>query len=220
MASGTIGGITDQNVFKVNVLYTANGQHCQTGFKVRDVAVNDNTCETVANSADAWVTGNFRALLLPIDFILATDVVRLHSEEGFRIEHTAMAGTNAPGDTHYAPTFLSAMVSLKTQRRKRYGQGRMFWPVRDDVMFDRDTLTAGGLANLQGVLDALLALYTGSDLTHDLKLVNAHEIIPPRAATTGSPARLEIPATWYDVEASKLSTALTSLRSRKVGIGA
>lgn len=220
MPSGTIGGALDQHVFRCTVRFRRNNQKMQTGFFVRDVAVNDNSCEDVANVVDGWVTTNFRTLLQNLDPVDAVDVVRLMSEEGFTKEYTGLTGTKSIVAVSVVPTFLAAQIALKTQRRKRYGQGRMFWPLVDENDFTGDSLTSGAVTAFQGVIDALTTLFTGSDLTHDLKLCTAHGVIAPRAAHGSTPARPEIPPTWYDVDAVKLNTAVTMLRSRKVGIGA
>jgi len=118
------------------------------------------------------------------------------------------------------PNFVAVNIALKTQRRKRYGQGRMFWPLRDENDVTGDSLITAAVTSFQGVIDALTSLYTGSEVTHDLLLCNAHGVIAPRAAHGSTPARPEIPPSWYDVGAVKLNTAVTMLRSRKVGIGA
>jgi hypothetical protein len=217
MADGTMGGALDQNVFKVSIGYLSQGQHCQTGFKLRDVAVNDNDAGEVNDAVQLWANGAFKALLLDSDFLEYVDVVKLFSEEGSRHDYVNNAGTRAASASSILPTFLACNISLKTQRRKRYGQGRMFWPMRDDRWVDLDILNAGGIAAFQGAIDDLVARFTG--LTADLHLCNSHLTIPARAATTTTPARAAIPPHWYDVDTVKLETAVTAIKSRKVGRG-
>jgi hypothetical protein len=220
MARGTWGGLTDPNLFKVAIRFQfANNFKGQTGFKLRDLAVQDNTCESVANAVVPWVNGSFRTLLNQLDTILAVDVIKMGTDEGFTHLFDNTHGTVTVAADVICPSYNAVNIALRTQLRKRYGQGRMFWPVRRDDDINMDTLNAQGLAAQQGALDALMTAFSGSVLTHDLVLVNAHKVIPPRAATASTPARPEIPPSWYDVESVKVNTAITSLRSRKVGIG-
>ena len=220
MAKGTIGGIADQNVFKVNVRFKINQQECQTGFKLRDVAVNDNSVQDVIDTVVPWVNDSFRTILSTADAIVGVDCIKLHSEEGAEHLFVNLFGTQAQSNTQKIPGFIAVGIALKTSIRKRYGQGRMFWPIRDENLIDQDFLNAAGVTAIQGVIDALTTLFTGDQLTHDLLLVNSHEVLAPRAAHGSTPARLEIPPTWYDVDVVKLNTTITGLRSRKVGIGA
>ena len=140
--------------------------------------------------------------------------MRLGGEEGFTKEYTTLTGTLSLVSVSVVPTFMCAQIALKTQRRKRYGQGRMFWPIRDENDFEGDKLTSGAVTRFQGVIDALTTLFTGNPVTHDLLLCNVHPLIEARGT------RPAIPAAWYDVDAVKLNTAVTFLRSRKAGIGA
>jgi hypothetical protein len=219
MASGTRGGLTDQHVFKVTHRFMVAGQRQQLGYHVRDVAVNDNTPETVANVADGWGMTNLRTLLLTQDNYVATDVIQLDSDQGFTIDHVNVVGTKSVAGVAPLPSFLAVQVALKTQRRKRYGQGRFFLPLRDENDITQDSLITTAVTAFQGVVDALTDLFMGSEVTHDLLLCNTHGIIPPKAATSTSPARPEIPPSWYDVDAVILKSAVTMLRSRKAGIG-
>lgn len=219
MADGPMTGAGAQNVWRVMIKYKVKDTLCQTGFKLRDVAVNDNDAGEVADAVTPWVHNSFRTLLATADEITAIDVFRIGGEEGIERILTGEFGTSGLPDTTQVPTFLAANVAFKTSRRKRYGQGRVFWPVRNENWVDNDKFNATAIGAYQGAIDALLTAFTGSTVTHDLLLVNSHGILPPRAATATTPARPEIPATWYDVETVKLNTVVTYLRSRKLGIG-
>ena len=217
MADGSLGGALDQNVFKVRCGMQVNLQKIETGFKLRDVAVNDNSAEDVADAVDTWFNGAFKAILSTVDKLLYIDVTKMFSEEGFRKEYVNVTGTMAGGVDLFAPTPTAVQISLKTQRRKRYGQGRMFWPCRAENWANGDFLNSTGIAGMQGVVDDLLSKFTG--VSADLHLCNAHLTIPPRAATTTSPARPEIAPHWYDVDTVKINEALTFIHSRKSGVG-
>jgi hypothetical protein len=220
MARGTLGGALDQNVWKVNLRFQIGQEMCQTGFKLRDVAANDNDAGEVIAAVDPWVQNFFRTILMTTDKLVALDVTRLHGEEGAELLYVGVTGNIAGSEAQKQPSFLAVNVALKTSLRKRYGQGRMFWPMRDEGWQDAGILNAAGIVAFNGVVGGLTAAFSGDPVTHDLLLVNSHELLPARAASGGHAARPEIPPTWYDVETVKLNTVLTAIRSRKIGIGA
>lgn len=209
----------DRNVFRINVVWRASNQLCQTGFYVREVAFNDNTPEDVVNTVKPWVDDHLRGLILTTDDMVRIDCLKVGTEEGFTFDYVGVHGSLGVAGVAPLPTFICANIALKTQRRKRYGQGRMFWPVRDENMVTGDTLIAAAITTYQGVIDELADLFTGDPVTHDLILCAYHDTIPELPATPSRPARAPIPAHWYDIAALKLNTAVTSMRSRKVGIG-
>lgn len=220
MAKGTLYGLTDPNVFKCSIRTRIEGQLVQTGFKLRDLAVQDNTPATVGAAVQAWVDDHYKALFLVTDDIVGIDVIKMGSDEGWIHDYSNTHGTaSITTGTWHAP-FIAVNIGLKTSARKRYGQGRMFWPMRFESWSDGSVLNSTGITAIQGVIDALLDAFSGSVVDHDLVLVNTHPTLPPKVATSTSPARPEIPASWYDVESVKLNTYITTLRSRKVGIGA
>lgn len=213
MADGTWGGTLDQSVFKVVISMLIENQLIQTGFHLRDLAINDNTCESVCNAVQPWVDDHFRTQMTTSDAIVSIDVTQLGTEEGFTHTYTNQFGTSAVGSTFQLPSFLAVKIAMRRQARKRYGQGRMFWPVRAESLIDGSLLNATGVGQYQPVITALMDLFSGSVLTHDLALCNVHKAI---AATS---SHGPIPAKWYDVQALVLSTRLTTLRSRKIGVG-
>ncbi len=221
MARGTWGGTTDPNIFKVNFRFRMGSSHCQTGFKLRDVGVQDNTAQEVADEVATQLGTGFRALLSVQDVLEGIDVLKLGTEEGGWHPYEPAAGVGSiPFDAaKMLPQFLAANVSLKSEIRKRYGQGRMFLPLRRDEYVDGDLLTAGAQDELDQFLDPLSDHFTGDPLTHDLILVNAHPLMPPRGSVGGEGYRPEIPASWYDVVSLRTNSAPTFLRSRKVGVG-
>lgn len=220
MAQGTWGGGGDPNIWRVAIRFMCGGSQCQTGFKLRDVAVQDNDANEVIAPVDNWVQNFFRPLLLTADQIIAVDATRLGGEEGAELLYPNLFGTSGINPADASASFMAVNVALKTSLRKRYGQGRMFLPFRRDQDADQNFLNNSGIAAFQGAIDGLTTAFTGDPVTHDLLLVNAHGVLPPRAATASSPARPEIPAKWYDVETVKINRTVTALRSRKAGIGA
>lgn len=219
MAEGEVLAVGAPTLFKVAIRYKVGDTLNQTGFKLRDLAVNDNDVGDVVDAVVPWVHNSFRTLLHQGDEVIAVDVLEMFSENGIEHLFNGEFGTsNLPG-TAQLPNFLAANIAMKTSKRKRYGQGRMFWPLRNENWIDMEKINATGIGAFQGAIDALVAAFSGSVLTHDLSLVNTHPILAARAATATTPARPEIPAKWYDVETIKLNTVVTGLRSRKLGIG-
>lgn len=220
MARGTWGGALDPNIYKVSIRWQQGSGLCQTGFKVRDKLVQDNTPETVATTVWTWVNASFRTMLMNADTLLGVDALKLGTDEGFTYTPVNVHGTMNPDQSVWEPGFLCANIALKAQLRKRYGQGRMFWPLRNGDWTTQETLNAVGIAAYQGVIDALVAAFGAANVGNDLGMVNAHGVLPPRAATGSRPARPEIPASWYDVDTVRLTSVVTGLKSRRAGIGA
>lgn len=219
MARGTWGGALDPNVFRVKILFLLGTQKCQTGFHLRDVATNDNSAADVANEVHTQLQQTFRQLLTPRDSYDGVDVVRLGSDEGAGVtatQRTGLLNTSAANDH---PTFVAGVLSLRSEIRKRYGQGRMFLPLTSDAYTDGDSINTDGLAGVQPFITALTDHFTGDPVTHDLLLVNAHGVLPAIPPVGTKPGRPEIPASWYDVNTLRLNSLVTSLRSRKVGVG-
>lgn len=219
MATGTVGGALDKHIFDVTIGFHRGTNACQTGFSLRDLAVNDNSPEDVSDAVVPWVTNFFRPLLTTADSIDFVDVKQVASTEGFTHPFVNTFGSMNPSSFVRTPAFLCVAIALKTQRRARYGQGRMYWPIPSEDWMEADVVNATGAAAYQGAIDDLVSNFSGSVLTHDLALVNHHGLIAGKAATTTSPARPEIPPSWYDVDVVKLSTLIRSLRSRRTGQG-
>jgi hypothetical protein len=222
MARGTWGGTLDPNIFRATIRFTRAGQHCQTSFKLRDAVTNDNTAQEVADAVNTALTASFRGILLTTDLIEGIDVLRLGSEEGGW--HPLGAGV-AEGQLDVSsagqgtPAFVSANLALKSEVRKRYGQGRMFLPLVHDGWIDGNLMNATGISNYNAFLTAMTSNFTGDPVTHDLILVNAHPLLPAHLAPGQPGYRAEIPASWYDVVSLRLNTTVTMLRSRKLGVG-
>lgn len=219
MARGTWGGGSDPNIFKVNFRFFLGASHCQTGFKLRDAVTNDNSAQEVADEVATQLAASFRGMLGANDSLEGIDVLRLGSDEGGWHPVSPGTGTYSFAGNEETPNFLAGNISLKSEIRKRYGQGRMFLPIVSDSMVDGNVLTSGGIARFQGFLDLITDHFTGDPATHDLILVNAHPALEQRG-TPGAPGyRAALPASWYDVVSLRINTVATYLRSRKVGVG-
>lgn len=219
MARGTWGGALDPNIFLVRILFLMGSSKCQTGFKLRDVAVQDNSAQDVADSVSTNCGDAFKFLLTPRDSLLGVDVIKLGTEEGGWQPAEAGVGTATVTTLTQMPAFVSANVALKSEIRKRYGQGRMFLPITQEAHIDSDTINSDGINLFNGFIATLTDNYTGDPVTHDLILVNAHPALPVRGAPGQPGYRPAIPASWYDVASLRLNLLVTSLRSRKAGVG-
>lgn len=219
MARGTWGGATDPNIFRCTVRFRLGVSKCQTGFHLRDVAINDNTEQDVAEEMQTQLLAAFKGILSTADAVESWEAAILGQDTGYSLPEVAGAGSTAYDATTQAPDFVSAVVALKSEVRKRYGQGRMFWPIFAENMIDENVLSAVGINVLTNLVTAFTDHFTGDPVTHDLLLVNAHGLIPQHGAPGLPGYHPEIPPSWYDVLSLRLNTVVTSLRSRKAGVG-
>lgn len=219
MARGTWGGGGDPHVFQVTVRFRLGLSICQFGFKLRDALVQDNSEQEVADEVATVMSDTLHALMLDSDRVEGVDAKILGQDTGAYHNYVGQAGTMSGTLEYRVPTFMSANIALKSEIRKRYGQGRLFLPVRLEGHVDGDSLSTAGMTHFTGFVDALTEHFTGDTATHDLILVNAHGALPIRAATPGYPGRPAIPASWYDVVTVRINSLVTSLRSRKAGVG-
>lgn len=219
MSRGTWGGALDPNIFKVTLRFKLGNSFCQTGFKVRDVGVQDNTAQEVADEVALQLEVPFKTLISPTDSLEGVDVLKLGSEEGGWHPFNPVGGTYGIANANQLPHFVACNVALKSEIRKRYGQGRLFLPFVNEADIDANIITGGGVNRMNGFLTPLADHFTGDPATHDLLLVNAHAAMPQRGVPGNPEYRPAIPATWYDVVSIRVNTVATFLRSRKVGVG-
>lgn len=221
MARGEWGNPNTQtNPIACRIQWRMGVAVCQTGFKLRNsnpVATAD--VDEAADLVRDFAQTNFRTILTIVDQLIGVDVVNMVTGEGASRSFSNVTGTLNFGEADSLPSFVTAPVSLKGELRKRYGQGRMLWPFRSEFQNAGNAMSPQGIAALQGVIDAMAALFLGTAGSTDYTLINTHGIIPPRAATAGRPAQPEVPASWYDVTTIRLNTQLSFLRSRKQGVG-
>lgn len=219
MARGTWGGGGDPSIFKINILFLLGTSKCQTGFKVRDKLVQDNTAQEVADEARTQLLEPFRGLLAQTDSVLGFDVRKLGSDEGGWAPAAVGVGINniALGDE--LPNFMCCNIQLKSEIRRRYGQGRFFLPIIIEDQVTGNVLSVQGVQAMQTFVDVVVDHFMPDDVANDLALVNAHPLLPARGAPGTPGARPEIPASWYDVTSVRVNTIVTALRSRKAGVG-
>lgn len=220
MARGTWGNPnTEYHPLKVRIAFQLGLSLCQTGFTLRDSSLTPSNPQACADDVATFVTTNFRTIFSSEDTMLGVDVVDMVTAEGGAVSFSNTKGTVNIGAEARMPSFITVPVSLKGELRKRYGQGRMLWPVRAEVWNDNEQLNSAGVTALQGVVTAMAARYLGAASSSDYTLINTHGIIPPKPATATRPAQAEVPPSWYDVTTIRLGTITSFLRSRKAGVG-
>jgi|KBSSwiStaDraftv2_1062776.scaffolds.fasta_scaffold135192_3 hypothetical protein len=219
MARGTWGGALDPNIFRVNILFLHGTSKCQTGFKLRDVGVQDNTAQEVAEECRTQLAGPFRDILAHTDSLLGFDVLKLGTDEGGWAPQVQQAGNNIIQAADELPHFVACNVALKSEIRKRYGQGRMFLPLIIEDQISGNVLSAQGSNAMQNFVNVMIDHFTGDPATHDLLLVNAHDVIAAVGGAGNGSGHPDIPRSWYDVVSLRVNSIVTSLRSRKPGVG-
>lgn len=203
---------------RVSIRWRMGTTVAQTGFHLRAAGPAFPTLDAVVTEVSDFATVQFRKLLATTDELLGVDVFDMTSEEAAQSTWAATTGLYAAGNSAM-PSFVTAPVSLKSKLRKRYGQGRMLWPVRGEGMTDNEILAPTAVTLFQGVIDDMIARYVDDDLTGTLILINVHGALAadrPHKKPEPLPA---VPATWYDVGSIRLNKAVSSLRTRKQGIG-
>lgn len=217
MARGTVGtGAGQYEPLEVKIQYTLGASRQQTGFALRREGALLATLNDVAQNVSDTLLTTFRALL-PFDAsVTGIDVVNVVTKEGGSISPAGAAGTAQGAE---APGFLCAVASFKGELRARYGQGRMFLPCIKDAWADRETLVGDGILHLNDFVTAMRAAYVTTASGQQFRLINWHPALPAGRPNGTHPERPAVPASWYDVTSIRLNTLLTSLRSRKQGVG-
>ena len=221
MADAGWGGTGDTEPRKVTVSMQLGLSRVQFGFKVRNTVVGIKTDQEIAEEVQTFMGTNLRGLLGENDSLLGVDVLNMATGSGGSVSWANTKGTlNTSSNVLTLPSYMCAVVTAKSSLRRRYGQGRFFLPVRLENQVDNDVLSGLGVSQLQGFLTAFQdAFVMNTDTLPGLNMINAHGVIPPKAATSTSPARPEVPPHWYDVTTLRLNNVVTFLRSRKAGVG-
>lgn len=214
MARGEWGGSLQIHPLKVRISFTLDGVKAQTGFTLRDQSATPSNPQACAENVGAFVEANMRGLFLGSDRFDGVDVVDMVTGEGGGYSFNNITGSNPDNPDAATPTFMTVVVAMKGELRRRYGQGRMLLPFRNETWTTRQVANGSGVAAYNGFLAALSAEYMQNPVLKTYRLITAHGVIPPRAATPTAPPRPEVPPSWYDVTTLRLNTKLSFLRSR------
>lgn len=218
MANGPWGGTGQVEPYKCVITWMMGTTRAQTGFHLRNTTLGFRDAGEIATEVADFANTNFRTILATADQLAGVDVVNMTTGEGGSVSFNNTTGTVGVSDGAL-PSYVMCSVSMKGELRRRYGQGRMLWPVRPEGWTTADLLTGAGITAFNGVTANFLTRFVNVGLTDTLKAINVHGVLPPRAATANRPARPEIPATWYDVTNLRVNNVLSFLRSRKAGVG-
>jgi hypothetical protein len=210
MATGSWGGALTQRVFRANIKFRHGGSDCQTGFYLRDVGINTLSPEDVANEVYDFAKVQFRKLMHNTDVLQGVDVTNLVTTEGFSKSEVGVAGIQ-PGTP--CPSYVTVPVALKGSIRKRYGSGRMLWPVPSVESLSGNTLVGATAAVLSEIAVDMASRFLGSGIGDTMTLIHLHPAFTPKNKS------VEVPATWYDITSIRVSSITSSLRRRKTGAG-
>lgn len=218
MARGSWGSIGDPRIFRIRISWMQGLTKAQTGFHLRAAAAEIGDPENAATVVAAWVNAQFRNLLFDNDTLESVDAVNIADAEGFTHAFANVHGT-IPAGSNALPGFIQCTVGLKGELRRRWGQGRMLWPVRSEGFTDGDVLNAAGLLAFNTVVTDFADRFVGSNLSGEYVAVNAHDAYPERTNPKTGKVRPALPRMYYDVTAAKLNTAVSMVESRKAGRG-
>jgi len=210
MATGSWGGALSQRVFRVKLHWESQLQKCQTGFHLRDVGLNTLNPQDVAEHVAEWANTSFRTILYGTDRLVSVDAENLVTREGHLVTFGNAMGAQG---NNQLPPFLTVPVSIKGTLRRRYGSGRMLWPVVQQQQLAAGQLSQFGVGVIEPVVTALADRYIGSSLTHSMRLVHLHPFLPAKGT------RPDVAAAWYDATSLRMGRIVGSLDRRKIGAG-
>lgn len=213
------GGIGDTRVFDVRIKLKLPGGFAQFGFSLRDVALQGQTAAECAAHVHANMQTPIQGILTTADALLDVDVRRLGTQEGGSVSFGSAVGALNAVAAERTPSMLAVVVTFKSEIRARYGGGRMFLPVRYEPWIDGDSLSTAGVTSLQAFLDAIQTEYMQGTGSGEFRLVTAHPALAAGRPSTSPTPLPAVPARWYDVQSMRLNTVLTSLKSRRAGVG-
>lgn len=219
MARGQWGGTGQIHPLRVRISFFLGPVRAQTGFTLRDQSLTPSNPQAAAEHVAEWVNDSLRPHFWTGDRFDGVDVLDMVTGEGGGHSFNNVTGSGSVTAADLQPSFMQVPISLKGELRRRYGQGRMLFPVRFENMQDGGTLSTTGIAQLTAVATSLTTRYLGDAPLNTYRLINVHGVIPPKAPTASGPGRAEVPASWYDVTSIRFSNVLSFVRSRKLGVG-
>lgn len=206
MANGIVD--TLNLVYKFQVFMSIRGSTMQTNFHCRDVLVPNTNPESAHNEVKPWVLGAFRNQLGRNIQITRFATTRLNDGEYFQEDFTATPGLYNVDTTS---SMLALSVALKSNSRSRRANGRMFWPYAGPPEADR--AQQGTIDSMNLAAADLLTRFGGLIVVGQMKIVVVGQ--NPLQVPNG-PA---LPKQWTDVTAIRVNPVVTSLRSRRAGVG-
>lgn len=218
MAQGTWGGPSEVHPLRVTVKLRLGTSVCQFGFHLRSVVGDTPDLAGIADGAVTTISPTLVLILANVDeftSLIVTDVV---TGEGVERPQTGKTG-QAGQATAILPSFTAATVVMKSQIRRRYGQGRFFLPIRGQIHSLNETLSGGGATAVGNLIAAIMGAYGPASVANAPRLINYHKLLPATRPHTGPAPLAEVPASWYDVTSMRVNPTLTALHSRRQGVG-
>lgn len=207
MAQGEVDALN--RVFRVTYRMSVRNQQIQLGYHLRDVLIPNRNAENAADDSETFWNTNFKPALSNDVTLQRVEVQRVNDADYFAKEQTGNVGTL---NLALQSTGFALAVTLKSPSRRRNRNGRFFWPAAGS--WANDTIAGGALNTINAAAAALVSTYTGLVIVGDWQLVVVGKA---GVLDTGIPLNAKI---WTDVTSIKVNPVVSSLRSRKVGIGA
>lgn len=207
MAQGEVDALN--RVFRVTYRMSVRNQQIQTGFHLRDVLIPNQTAEDCANVAESFWNTNFKPALSSDVTLQRVEVQRVNDADYFAKEQTGNVGTLG---LSLQSTSFALAVTLKSTSRRRNRNGRFFWPAAGS--WANDTIAGSALNTINAAAAAMVTAWVGLVIVGDFALVVVGKA---GVLDTGIPLNAKI---WTDVISVKVNPVVSSLRSRKVGVGA
>jgi len=206
MASGVVDALN--RVFRCTTFMSCRGTVMQTSLHLRDTAIPNATAESIHAEYKPWVLGTFLGTLSKQVKIERIAVERLLDGEYY--EETIINTVGTQNDD-MAATFLALAVTFKSTSRKRWANNRAFWPYTGPV--SNDLSVPGQLGAAQAAAADLMSKFGGVILIGDGKLVAVGAPENPGPVNASNPPR------WTDVEQVRVNPIVSTMRSRKSGVG-
>ena len=207
MADGEVGVLN--RVFRCTLSMQVRLQKIQTALHLRDIGVPNEDAESCHTHFETWMNDHFRLALSSNVSIVRLAVEEIRTKEYFAKDYTGVTGSSS-----YAlnSTMEAVAISLKSTSRSRHANGRMFWPLLGTPQSDQ--VDAGALVTFQTQAASLADRYISGTVTLDrFQLVVIGAPAPSLTTPNTNPKR------WTDVTNIRVNPVVTSLRSRKVGVG-
>lgn len=217
MARGEVGsGVGQFEPIRITFSWQNGASKQMSGFYLRRSSIINPTPQAAADHVAANLFSEFASFVAGTVSFIELTAVNIVSGEAGSVNLSTFTGA-ANGDR--LPSYVTAVMAMKGELRRRYGQGRQILPVMMEAYTTNDALNASGTAALNAYVAKLNTTYVQTGATSDWKLVNVHGQLPARPATPSSPARPIIPPSYYDVVSLRLNQPVSFLRSRKQGVG-
>lgn len=217
MAHGEIGtGVGEVRPFDVKLQWVIGASKQQWGFSLRKGTALAATPLDIANHVRDTLLAPFLFMLPSTATFTGIDVTDVLDKTG-----AGVSPENAVGGSAIAmgPSFLAARVNTRSELRAKWGQGGFYLPLYFEANWDGDTINAQGRALANAVLDPLISTYVGTPLTRAFVMINWHKLLPANRPNKKNQPMPLVPASYYDVVSVRMNPLVTSLRSRKQGVG-